>query len=188
MIEVIKAINPTLDLHCFTYGDTDSLHIHSSYLEKLKNKINPVTGRYWLEPGLGSLSNDIDNNGLIVRELNYAPKNYYYVYIDKNGKIDSSHRCKGIVNEYLDEDGKMKKNLDDELYEQGESKAINMKKRIKKVGFKVNKVQRQKGLTNFDIISTDMERTWNCEWQTERLIDNKYYPAGHQIFNQESLI
>jgi hypothetical protein len=188
MIEVIKAINPTLDLHCFTYGDTDSLHIHSSYLEKLKNKINPVTGRYWLEPGLGSLSNDIDNNGLIVRELNYAPKNYYYVYIDENGKIDSSHKCKGIVNEYLDEDGKKKKNLNDELYEEGESKTINMKKRIKKVGFKPNNVQRQKGLSNFDIISIDMERTWNCEWETDRLINNKYFPYGHQIFNQESLI
>jgi hypothetical protein len=178
MLECIKALNPDLDIHSFTYTDTDSLHIHSSLLPKLRNKINPVNGKYWLESGLGCLSNDIDDGGLIVRELNYGPKNYYYVYIDENGKIDSTHKSKGIVNNYLNDD----------LYEQGESKTINMEKRIKKVGFKPNNVQKEKGLSNFDIISTDMSRTWNCEWQTDRLINNKYYPYGHRIFNEQNLI
>jgi hypothetical protein len=149
MMECIKALNPDLDIHSFTYTDTDSLHIHSSLLHKLKNKINPVNGKYWLESGLGCLSNDIDDGGLIVRELNYGPKNYYYVYIDENGKIDSTHKSKGIVNNYLN----------DELYEEGKTKTINMEKRIKKVGFKPNNVQKEKGLSNFDIISTDMSRT-----------------------------
>lgn len=184
MLECIKALNPKLDIHSFTYTDTDSLHIHSSLLYKLKDKVNPINGKKWFDTGLGCLSNDIDDGGLIIREINYAPKQYYYVYITENGEVKSSHKSKGIANEYLDEDGSMKKNLDDELYEQGESKTIHMKNRLKKVGYKPNNVQTNAGLKSFDIISTDMTRTWNPDWQMDRQIDGKYYPKGHRIFNE----
>jgi hypothetical protein len=183
MLEAIEAINPELDEHSFTYTDTDSLHIHAKDLHKLKfdywkgedgkeymgDKINRINGKKWFDKGLGCLSNDIDDEGLIVKELNYGPKNYYYVYITENGEIKSSRKSKGIVKDYLT----------DELYENGESKQIVMEKRLKKIGIKPNKNQSNSGLTSFNIIQTDMTRSWNPDWQLGRVIDGKYYPKGH---------
>jgi hypothetical protein len=183
MLEAIEAINPELDEHSFTYTDTDSLHIHAKDLHKLKfdywkgedgnhymgDKINRINGKKWFDKGLGCLSNDIDDEGLIVKELNYGPKNYYYVYITENGEIKSTRKSKGIVKDYLTDD----------LYENGESKQIVMKKRLKKIGIKPNKNQSNCGLTSFNIIQTDMTRSWNPDWQLDRVIDGKYYPEGH---------
>ena len=63
MLTYIKAIDPTLKTHIFTYTDTDSLHIKGKYAQILfdlgyiKDKDNSE---------LGYLCSDIDDEGIII--------------------------------------------------------------------------------------------------------------------------
>jgi predicted RNA-binding protein with EMAP domain len=97
MLNYMKSIDPSLQSMIFTYTDTDSLHILGKDAEKLKelgyikNKENAK---------LGFLCSDIDDEGIIVKEINLAPKTYFYEYIDNKNIIhDKDHgtfKCKGI--------------------------------------------------------------------------------------------
>ena len=93
----MKAIDPTLKTHIFTYTDTDSLHILGEHKNKLE-KLGMIKSKE--DASLGYLCSDIDNEGIIIYENNLAPKTYIYEYIDnKNNVYDknkSTMKAKGI--------------------------------------------------------------------------------------------
>ena len=66
----MKAIDPTLKTHIFTYTDTDSLHIKGEYKDKLEELGMIKTGD---ECSLGYLCSDIDYEGIIIYENNCCP-------------------------------------------------------------------------------------------------------------------
>jgi hypothetical protein len=75
MLSNMKLINPKLSIAPMTYTDTDSLHIYG----KFHKKLGEMTGV--LGDDLGMLNNDIKGDGIILREINLAPKLYCYWYI-----------------------------------------------------------------------------------------------------------
>jgi hypothetical protein len=147
MLKAMSSMCPKLDKHFFTYTDTDSLHIHASYLPVLEKD-------GWLSKGLGQLSDDA-KGGKIFREINLAPKLYMYLCLMPDGKIKTCMKSKGIPQQYLSphlfEDAD---NLDEE------DKLIVMENRLKKVslGKNLQKVYRQ--YDAFNILSINMERTF----------------------------
>ena len=92
----MKAVDPTLKTHIFTYTDTDSLHILGEHKNKLE-KMGMIKTKK--EASLGYLCSDIDNEGVIIYENNLAPKTYFYEYID-NEIFDKDKGTKK-VKEYL---------------------------------------------------------------------------------------
>ena len=62
----------------FTYTDTDSLHISGDNARKLTEKGYIVTKE---NSKLGYLCSDIDDEGIIVKEINLGPKCYFYEYL-----------------------------------------------------------------------------------------------------------
>lgn len=174
MLNLIEDICPNMDEHVFTYTDTDSAHIYAKHMDILKNKTNPFNGKKWLDTGLGCLSNDIKKDGLIIKELNYAPKSYYYEYINKNGEVLSTKKAKGIPKQYLS----------DELYKNAESKTITMEKRLKKINIKKTKNQNEQGIKMFSLLQNNFTRTWNPDYKPEQMIEGKWFPLGHTKLNK----
>ena len=185
MLNAMEAINPKLDTHLFSYGDTDSIHILNEHLKTIQDKVNPYNGKKWLDVGLGCLSNDIDDGGKILYERSFGPKNYFYIYINNKGEIKDTRKCKGIV----------KTSLVDDIYtDECDEMVCEMPKRLKKVGIKPNGKQREAGFGRFDIVQLDMSRTWRSTWQMDRVKEEDmnvgrrvysdfYYPKGHKVFN-----
>ncbi len=81
----MKAIDPTLKSMIFTYTDTDSLHILGKDAQKLE-ELGYIKSKN--ESKLGYLCADINDEGIITKEINLAPKTYIYEYIDKNNYLN----------------------------------------------------------------------------------------------------
>ena len=94
----MRAINPSLKTHIFTYTDTDSLHIKGEYKDKLEELGMIKTGD---ECSLGYLCSDIDNEGVIIYENNLAPKTYFYEYIDNKNDVYDKDKATKKEKEYL---------------------------------------------------------------------------------------
>lgn len=167
MYDAMKDINQNLDEQFFTYTDTDSLHIHSSTLDGLKQK-------GWFEVGLGKLSNDCDDDGKIIYEHNIGPKNYMYVYINNKGEVKEVMKCKGIPRKYLTadvyEDYKNRTQI-----EGWKPTVIEMNGRLKKDGMSYN------GKDIFKIRNVNMTRTFGkTQWSNMHFDGkNSYYPHGY---------
>ncbi len=69
----MKAIDPTLKSMIFTYTDTDSLHILGKDAQKLE-ELGYIKSKH--ESKLGYLCADINDEGIITKEINLAPKTY----------------------------------------------------------------------------------------------------------------
>lgn len=95
MLNYIKTMAPNLDFIPFFYTDTDSLHIHGSYVAVL-------TKHGIIGSKLGQLSNDTPGNGIIVREINLGPKLYAYWYITPDGEYREVMKAKGIKKKLLE--------------------------------------------------------------------------------------
>ena len=73
MLFYMKEIDPTLQSMIFTYTDTDSLHISGqAYLDLMAKGLIKTKK----EAELGYLCSDIKNEGVILKEVNLAPKTY----------------------------------------------------------------------------------------------------------------
>ena len=99
----IALFDPELKSMIFTYTDTDSLHLYGQDAEKLIEKGYIVSKE---NSKLGYLCNDIDKgDGLITKEINLAPKCYYYEYFTNDNKLhsdgDATFKCKGIPKKVL---------------------------------------------------------------------------------------
>lgn len=173
MLHIMKLIDPTLKEMIFTYTDTDSLHISAeSYFKLLdlgfiKDKKNAE---------LGYLCNDIDNNGLIIKEKNLGPKSYMYEYITDDDKLHinecATMKYKGINKDILKP----------EYYENETPEPLTMNKNFKKVGTIINNPQKELDLTYFDVYYQEIKRTFNKnEWNGFTFKDNQFFPKGYEF-------
>ena len=149
MLHYMKAMDPTLTKLTFTYTDTDSLHIFGEYHQKLVNQglIKPKN-----ESKLGYLCSDLDDEGIIIREKNLAPKSYMYEYINNKNEVflgdKSVMKTKGIP----------KKTLKSKFYEEekGHVEFFGLKKK----GKTLTADDKKKGRSNFCIVNNTLKRTF----------------------------
>jgi len=172
MLFYIKAVDPTLQQQVFTYTDTDSLHLHGEAYLKLK-ELGYIKNKS--ESSLGFLCSDIDDEGIIIKERNMAPKTYKYEYVTNKNEVHINDicvmKCKGIP----------KKCLKSEYYEENtpvEVKFDGLQRKHKNLTRK----DKEQGVTNFSIINTHQSRTMNkTSWSGMILKDNQYYPYGYEF-------
>ena len=171
MMNYMKAIDPTLKTHIFTYTDTDSLHILGKYKNKLE-KLGMIKSKD--EASLGYLCSDIDNEGIIIYENNLAPKTYFYEYIDNKNDIYDKNKAttkgKGIP----------KKCLNYNMYNNYKDKEQKVEfSGLRKKHINLTKADITKGVHLFSIVNNTQTRTFmKSEWKGMDLINNKYYPKG----------
>lgn len=167
MLFYMKKIDPTLQTTIFTYTDTDSLHITGkAYLSLLKQGLIKTKK----EAELGYLCSDISNEGIILKEINLAPKTYFYESIDNINVIKVTKKCKGIPKDQL-------KELDYEI--KGQVIAFSG---LKKKTTKLTKADREAGIKLFSVCNSHQTRTFmKNDWKGFKLIDNEYYPHGYEF-------
>ena len=164
MYDIIKAIDPTLKTPCFYYTDTDCLHIHQKDMPKVEHLLGDE---------LGLMNSDLKNEGRIIEGIYLAPKQYSVCYIGNDNKIVGKYKCKGIDRKYLKD-----KMYSDAL--NGESTAISMTDRFKKINYKRNSNQKQ--YEQFSVHLEDIDRTFHkTEWTGRDYIGNISYPKGHNF-------
>lgn len=173
MLFYIKAIDPTLKSMPFTYTDTDSLHIHGYAYIKLKELgyIKPKASS-----ALGYLCSDIDDEGIIIKEKNLAPKTYNYEYINDRDEVyikdTAVMKCKGIPKRCLKSD-----------YYESEVPTEVQFNGLKKKHKTLTKNDVKQGVQHFSIVNSEQTRTFNkSEWQGMIFKENSWYPFGF-IFN-----
>jgi hypothetical protein len=141
------------------------LHISGEAYFKLKAKGLIKTKA---DAQLGYLCSDIKNEGVILREMNLAPKTYLYESIGNQEDIKVTMKCKGIPKKYLQE-------LD---YEQN-GRPVEFPS-LKKKTTKLTKADVEKGIPLFSVCNNTQTRTFmKNEWTNMTLHDNNYYPFGY---------
>lgn len=165
MLFYMKEIDPTLKSLIFTYTDTDSLHISGDAYLNLMAKGLIKTKK---DAQLGYLCSDIKNEGVILKEMNLAPKTYLYESIGNQEDIKVTMKCKGIPKKVLQE-------ID---YEQ-HGRVIEFSG-LKKKTTKLTKADVEKGIPLFSVCNNTQTRTFmKNEWGNMTLLDNEYYPHGY---------
>jgi len=154
-----------LDEPVISYTDTDSMHIHSSYLPKIESCIGS---------DLGMLSNDTEGDGKIIREINIAPKVYCYTYINRDNEIREVMKCKGIPK-------KMLKDLD---YEHETPKTMDYDNSFKRVLYRVSQSQKYRGLCPHGVYAevrnvSFLKTHWAGRKESER-DPNWTFPFGYE--------
>ena len=177
MLYFMKSIDPTLKQQIFTYTDTDSLHILGCDAEKLI-KLGLIKPKH--EAKLGYLTNDTDNDGLIIKEVNLAPKSYFYEYIDKHNILmnedNSVMKCKGIP----------KKCLKRDLYDTTKEHDPVEFDGLKKVHSTITKKNKNDGVGYFSIINSKVKKVFSSgQWEGLDKNGNIYLPHG---FDKNSII
>ena len=84
MMNVLKAIDPTLKKAVMSYTDTDSAHISGKDYKKL---LDMGYIRSKKQSALGYMCSNINGEGIIIRENNLGPKCYEYQYIDNGDNL-----------------------------------------------------------------------------------------------------
>lgn len=170
MLIFMKTIDPTLQSMIFSYSDTDSLHIEGKYYKQLK-ELGLIKDKKDSE--VGFLTNDIDNEGIITREINLAPKSYTYNYINNCGLIASGDcgvmKMKGI----------QKKNLKSEYYEK-QVPVVLQNSGLKKKTTKLTKNDKQQGIGHFSVCNYKQDKTFYAnKWNVDNFHDGQWYPTGY---------
>lgn len=174
MLDYMKVIDPSLKSMIFTYTDTDSLHLMAKDAQKLIDKGYIVSKK---DAKLGYLCNDLDDDGIITKEINLAPKCYYNEYITNDNKYhdlgDSSYKCKGIP----------KKALTPELFtefdnckEEDETNVIKFNG-LKRKHKTLTMADKDNGVDHFSIVNVTQTRTFmKSDWEGMNFCDNQWYP------------
>jgi len=161
MLHYFEAVDPTLKSPIFTYTDTDSLRISGEDYFKLLEK-------GYFGDKLGYLKNDIKQDGLIIFEMNLAPKVYRYEYLDRDNEVGSKRACKGIPLVHVK----------DEHFQGTEDPTIRFYS-MKKV-LRTKAVERANDVTPFSIRGTMINRTFNKNlFNRMYKYKDQYYPIGY---------
>jgi hypothetical protein len=165
MLFYMKAIDPTLQSMIFTYTDTDSLHISGqAYLDLMAKGLIKTKK----EAELGYLCSDIKNEGVILKEINLAPKTYLYESIDNEEAIKVTMKCKGIPKKHLQQ-------LDYENHGR-QIEFFGMKKKTTKL----TKSDEELGIPLFSVCNNTQTRTFmKNQWTKMMLQNNQYFPRGY---------
>jgi DNA polymerase type B, organellar and viral len=166
-----SACDESLKSVIFSYCDTDSMHITGDLHKKL------VGLDLIRNSELGYLTNDVDNNGLILREINIGPKNYMYEYINDKGEYNTVMKCKGI-NKKLLESSMYERAFNGEKVKDKDTVQWDGLKRVHKT---VNKKQAALGIGHFSIINQHYTREFaKNKWGGMKLTsDGIYLPHGY---------
>lgn len=118
---------------------------------------------------MGYLCSDVDNEGVILREINLAPKTYMYDSIDNENKFKNTMKCKGIPQKEL-------KELD--YIHHGRPIAFfGMKKKTTKL----TKEDREKGITPFSVCNNWQVREFmKNQWSNMLFQNNQFFPEGYE--------
>ena len=199
MMQYFKAVDPSLETQCFSYTDTDSLHITGKAHQKLLS-LGMIKSKD--DSKLGYLCSDIKKEGLIIKEINLAPKCYAYEHINNIEEVfinDDAHlTIKGIPKTdkskaVTDKEGKLILNdegdiqhekiiTNDMYYNYETNKKVcsfsglvkkNKNLSIKDIGNKV----RHFSILNITKTSTFMK----TEWSGMKRVDNEWYPFGYEF-------
>jgi len=199
MMNYIKAIDPTLKTHIFTYTDTDSIHILGKHADKLRS-LGMIKDKK--NASLGFLCNDLKYEGIIFYQKNLAPKTYFYEYVDnKNDVYDKNNgvmKAKGIPkqdksrpmydenkNLLCDKKGDIKyeKLLNKNLYDNYKTSDPIQFSGLRRKHKSLTKSDITNGVNHFSIVNNTQTRTFmKSEWSGMNLINNHYYPKGY-VFN-----
>ena len=166
MLFYMKEIDPSLKSSIFTYTDTDSLHISGkAYYQLMKKGLIKTKA----EAELGYLCSDIKNEGVILKEINLAPKTYMYESIGNKEDIKTTMKCKGIPKKHLQV-------LD---YENHGRKIEFFG--LKKKNAKLTKADREKGIGHFSVCNNTQTRTFmKNTWKNMIYSENEYFPIGYE--------
>ena len=170
-LKFIQKVSPKLDRIVCSYLDTDSLHITGKDYKKL------VSYGYINETTLGYLSNDCDekkknlNNGLIIQEINLAPKCYMYRCLYENGEIKTVMKSKGIMNKHLKE----------EFFENVKNLSADDKEvewvGLKKINKRLTKNEKASEIPFFSIQEKKYTRTfYKNPWKGMKLKNGVFHP------------
>jgi hypothetical protein len=152
---------------------------------------------------LGFLCSDIKNEGIIINEINLAPKSYKYEYINNKNEVKDNNnavfKSKGIPkhdkskpiyddkgNLTFDKDGEInyKKLLTAELYDM-ENKNVDRKctfSGLRKKHINLTKHDKEINLNHFSIVNSVQTREFmKNEWTGMIFKDNLYYPKGYEF-------
>lgn len=166
MLHYMKAVDPTLKSMIYTYTDTDSLHLSGEAYKKF-NELGYTRTKE--NSQLGFLCNDVKGEGLIIREMNLAPKTYLYEYIDSTGKIGMTMKCKGIPKKCLKEMDFLTTGRVIEFF--------GMKKKNK-----LTNADKEKGIGMFSVTNMSQTRTFmKSSWKGMTVVGNQFYPLGYDM-------
>jgi hypothetical protein len=174
MLFYMKAIDPSLQSLCFTYTDTDSLHITAENEKKLR-------AMGLIQEKLGYLSNDIKKEGIIIAENNLAPKLYRYEYIDNLNRINGEKnkitmKAKGIPKQCL------KYEMYDLLKEDQECDFSGLKRKH----VSLTSSDKKAGLKHFSIVNCNQTRTFHSTtWTGFNRYGNEWFPRGYNSEKNE---
>jgi hypothetical protein len=171
MLFYMKKIDPTLKSQIFTYTDTDSLHIRGKDYLKLKKQGLVLRKE---DAKIGYLCNDIKVEGIIIKEVNLAPKTYMYEYINEEDEVKDTLKGKGIPKKYLKK----------EFYTEDlpEKDRVVVMKGLKKKNTRLTKADQEKGVTAFSVVNNVQSRTFaKTVWEKMTFRDNEFYPIGYQF-------
>ncbi len=170
MLTYMKAVDPTLKSIPFTYSDTDSLHIFGSAHKKLK-ELGYVMDKK--DVTLGYLTSDIKDEGLIIHEINLAPKLYKYSYINNKNEVRDANNCvmkaKGIPSRCLKS----------EFYDTLDPKIVSFSG-LKKKHLNLTKADQEKEIKYFSIVNSSQTRTFmKNSWKGMDFINGEWVPFGY---------
>ena len=171
MLIYMRAIDPELKTHIFTYTDTDSLHILGQHAEKLY-QLGYIKSKE--ESKLGFLCSDIKKEGIIISEINLAPKCYTYEYINNSDQLklneNSTMKSKGIPLRCLNYE--MYSNYKNE-------EQICEFSGLRRKHTNLTKSDIDKELPFFSIVNNSQRRTFmKNNWGGMILKNNMYFPKG----------
>ena len=122
------------------------------------------------------MTNDYKKDGVVILEKNLGSKLYMNKTIDKNGKISTIMKAKGLP----------KKTLTQKLFfkEHGE---ITIKDSFKKVFNKQTSTEKNNNIGVYTIRKEDMNRAFNLNRWKGRVLgnDNIYYCIGYRMGDGE---
>src|SRR5579885_1445130 len=169
MLRYIEAISPDLTEMPMTYTDTDSLHLTGENYYKLKEM-----GLIKLKKDvtIGYLCSDIDDEGIIIKEINLAPKVYRYEFINNKNKVFINENC------IMKSKGIPRKTLTYEMYDKEEPVEKSFHG-LKKKHLKLTNKDKIEGIENFSIINQNSTRTFMKNiWSSMVFKDNQWFPFG----------
>lgn len=178
MMDIFKAIDPSLTTPVFNYTDTDSAHMTGLSHKRLKE-----LGMIVEDSQLGKMCNDYKNGELIIQEYLYAPKSYTTDTIDVDGivKLGCSLKAKGIPLKNTLGNGEVLLERSD--YNSHTPKTIQYQS-FQKKHHKLNSNDIKNGVDYYSIIKKDCVRTFlKNQWTGMDLKDNEYYPYGYILNN-----
>ena len=178
------------------YGDTDSLLVHCTQINKL------IKGGF-IGNENGKLTDDLNKNFVkpdgsfefakVIAYFGQAPKSYGYKYVSPNNSIHEKVKIKGINQKDCEFINPLTQELSENLtYDAVYSMFINseqqttikMNNRLKKTKCTLSSTEKNEGKKPFSVHSGELVRTmFKNEWQGRKLIDNAYVPLNSAYAN-----